>query len=85
MEKNCLEQLASDVENLVNNQRFQSLEEDNDYLSGQLSTASAIIDAKDEELDNKNKTINSLEKEVKRLKDKLLKAYEEIITLIRNL
>lgn len=85
MEKNCLEQLASDVENLVNNQRFQSLEEDNDYLSGQLSTASAIIDAKDEELDKKNKIINSLEKEVKVLKDKLLNAYEEIISLNKAL
>lgn len=84
MEK-VLEPLSSDIDTLVNKQKFQNLEEDNAYLESQLSTASAILDAKDEELDKKNKIINSLEKEVKVLRDKLLKAYEEIISLDRAL
>lgn len=75
----------TDIDDLVNQQKVQKLEEDNDYLESQLSSASAIIDAKDEELDKKNKIINSLEKEVNRLEAKLLKAYEEIIALNRAL
>ena len=85
MEKYDLGQLANDMDNLINKQRILNLEEDNDNLLNQVSTASVIIDAKNEELDKKNKIITSLQKEVKVLKDKLLNAYEEIISLNRAL
>lgn len=85
MEKYDLGQLANDMDNFINKQRILNLEEDNDNLLNQVSTASVIIDAKDEELDKKNKIITSLQKDVKVLKDKLLNAYEEIISLNKAL
>ena len=65
----------------VTEEKIYSLEANIQYLEGQLSIASAMVDEKDNQLKKQKEEINSLKRQITILKDRLLEAQDGVIRL----